>query len=266
MRSMEEAGITRQKRILVVENDADLRETLSMVLEDYGYEVETAASRDEALALVDRQSFGFILSDLFAPAEGDRLGVIERLRERAFPTPVGLVTGWKLSETEVASRGFAWVLQKPFDVDHLVTEVAAQLEAPLTAEQERQAETVRAYFAALSARDWDRLAGLCTEDVVYLLPAPAPFAGEIRGKEAFRRYTEETYAHFPGAWFEEPRVHALPHGLASRYQGQWRAADGGAHQQSGAVIFQFEGEQIKQIGIRLNAEQLRATTERGGSA
>ncbi len=248
---------TPQQRILVAEDNADLRETLSAVLEDYGYGVEAAASLDEALALVDRKSFDLILSDLFANEEVDRLHAVAQLRERAFPTPIGLVTGWKVSEPEAVSRGFAWVLQKPFDVDQLVTEVAAQLELPLDAEQERQAHVARAYFAALSARDWNALAGLCADDVTYVLPPPAPFAQEIHGKEAFRRYTEETYAHFPGARFEEPRVYALPRGMAARYVGRW-PVEGGTQQQAGAVLFQFEGERIKQIGVRLNAEQLRA--------
>ncbi len=256
VRSMD-GDTERQQRILVAEDDADLSETLCAVLDDYGYGVETAASLEEALALVDRSSFGFILSDLFTGQGADRLHAVEQLRERAFPTPVGLVTGWKVSELEAVSRGFAWVLQKPFDIDKLVTEIAAHVELPLDAERERQAHVVRAYFAALSARDWNALVGLCADDVTYVLPPPAPFAQEIHGKEAFRRYTEETYAHFPGARFEEPRVYALPRGMAARYVGRW-PAEGEMHQQAGAVIFQFEGERIKQIGVRLNAEQLRA--------
>ena len=251
-----EGDTTRQQRILVAEDDTDLRETLCALLVDYGYGVEAAASLDEALALVDRQSFGFILSDLLAGNGADRLRAVEQLRERAFPSPIGLVTGWKIAEPEAVSRGFAWVLQKPFDVDLLVTEIAGHLELPLDAERERQAQVARAYFAALSARNWDALVELCADDVTYVLPPPAPFAQEIHGKEAFRRYTEETYAHFPGVRFEEPRVYALPRGMAARYVGSW-PADGGMHQQAGAVIFQFEDERIKQIGVRLNAEQLR---------
>ncbi|HEU5437883.1 MAG TPA: nuclear transport factor 2 family protein [Ktedonobacterales bacterium] len=254
--SMPDGG--RQRRILVVEDDDDLRETLSIVLEDYGYSVVTASSIDVALAEVDRQAFGFILSDLLASGKGDLLQSVDQLRERAFPTPVGIVTGWRLSESDVVHRGFAWLMDKPFDVDRLVTEIAARLETPLTGGEQRQAEVVHAYFAALSARDWDALAALCTEDVVYVLPSPAPFAGEVRGKQAFRRYTEDTYQHFPGARFDEVRAYALPAGLVARYVGRWPSAEGGLHQQAGAVVFRFEGERIKQIGIRLNAQQLRA--------
>lgn len=247
----------RQRRILVVEDDDDLRETLSIVLHDYGYTVVTAPSVDAALTEVDRQAFGFILSDLLAHGAGDQLQNVVRLREHAFPTPVGISTGWRLSEAEVVSRGFTWLISKPFDLDRLMTEIAAGLETPFTNQEERQAEVVRAYFAALSARDWDALVALCADDVVYVLPAPAPFAGEVRGKEAFRRYTEETYQHFPGARFDEVRVYALPEGLVARYIGHWPSAEGGMHQQAGAVVFRFEDERIKQIGIRLNAHQLR---------
>lgn len=248
----------RQQRILVVEDDDDLRDTLSIILQDHGYTVVTASSREAALVEADRQAFGFILTDLLVRGEGDRLQTAERLRERAFPTPVGILTGWRLSEAGVVSRGFVWLMGKPFDVEQLVTEIAAQLEVPLTAEEQRQAEVVQAYFAALSARDWNALAALCTDEVVYVLPGPAPFAGEVRGKEAFQRYTEETYQHFPGARFDEVRVYALPEGLVARYVGHWQATDGGFRQQAGAVVIRFTGEKIKQIGVRLNAQQLQA--------
>jgi hypothetical protein len=97
-----------------------------------------------------------------------------------------------------------------------------------------------------------------------VLPPPAPFAAEIRGREAFRRYSAETYRHFPGARFDQVQIYALPQGWVTRYVGRWLAADGAINQQAGAVVFRLEGELIKQIGVRLNAEQLHMLTGASG--
>jgi DNA-binding response OmpR family regulator len=132
-----------------------------MVLHDYRYQVVTAPSLEEALSLVDQQAFGFILSDLMVRGAGDQLQAVERLRERAFPTPIGIMTGWKLPQAAIDGRGFAWLMRKPFDVDLLVTEIAVGLETPLTPAQERRAEVVRAISRrsrAATGTSWSRCA------------------------------------------------------------------------------------------------------------
>lgn len=51
-------------------------------------------------------------------------------------------------------------------------------------------------------------------------------------------------------------MYATPHGLAARYQGRWHGPDGHEARQSGAVLFEFAGQQIARIGVRLNVERL----------
>ena len=149
-----------------------------------------------------------------------------RCEVQAHPIPVGVISGWKLQEEEVRQRGFACLVRKPFDLEALLTSIAACLQIPLTPEQARQAPVVQAYFAALSARAWDALLALCTDEVLYSLP-DSPFAGTIRGKAAFRTYTEETFRQFPAARFEEVLVSSRPHGLAARYRSCWATPEGG---------------------------------------
>jgi CheY-like chemotaxis protein len=243
-------------RVLVVEDDQDLLELLQLLLADSGYEALNASSLSEALALLDTSAFHLILTDSFARTLHEVLPSLQFLRQRAHPTPVGLVTGWG-SEEDVERAGFAFLIPKPFDADRLLFQVAATLHTPLHPDQERQAQVVHLYFAALTVRKWDKVIELCTNDVVYVLPGEMPFSGEVTGKAAFRAYTEETFAHFPSARFAEVMVYASPSGLAARYKGSWLGTDNCALHMTGAVHFQFEGVYIKQIGVQLNDERLR---------
>ncbi len=245
-------------RVLVIDDDPDIRDALRLLLEDAGYAVAVAASRADAFAQIDTAAFQCILTDAFTRTPAGALDSIRPLVERAQPTPVGLLTGWRLPQEDIERVGVAFVATKPFDLDHLLASVAAAIATPLTPEQQRQAAVVHAYFAALTARDWDALIALCTDGVTYVLPGESLFSATVTGKAAFRAYTEETYRHFPAARFREITVYAAPAALAVRFQGTWRASDGSEPQLTGAVQFQFAGERIHQIGVQLNDERLRA--------
>ncbi|HZC06063.1 MAG TPA: nuclear transport factor 2 family protein [Ktedonobacterales bacterium] len=248
-------------RVLIAESDQDIREALLLLLEYAGYEVETASSRDEALDLLTDKTFQLILTDSFAERGNDVLATLRPLYERARPTPVGVITAWRLHPADVERTMFAFVLSMPFEVDQLLAQVAAALNSPLTPEQEIQAAVVRQYFAALSAHDWDALISLCTPDVTYMLPEPTPFAGIRVGREAFRAYTIETFEQFVDARFEDVEVYSSPAGMASRYRGSWRLTDGSVAAMTGAVYFRFQGDRIQQIGVLLSGARLRALME-----
>ncbi len=246
--------------ILVVEDDLDMRETMQMALEEEGYQVTTAPSLQHALDLIETQTFHLILSDLFAKTPERPLDTAAPLVERAYPTGVGVVSGWRVSEEEIARSGVCFCLSKPFDLDSLLTTIAAALALPLLAEQQALVPIVSRYFDLLTARAWDQFADLCTDDVVYILPGTGPFAREVIGKAALRAFTEETFGQFPNARFDQVRVYSTPNGLAARYHGAWTMPDGRAEEQGGAVVFAFEGTRISRIGVRLNHERLAQLT------
>ena len=245
-------------RVLVVDDEEGIREALRFLLEDAGYDVSAVSSLDAALELIDREPVHLILTEMFFGRRKDAQKVLQTLLRQAAPTPVGLVTAWNVTLTEAQQAEFAFIIAKPFDIDQLLTQIAASIRTPLTDEQQRQAQVARAYFAALTAQDWDALIELCTDNVIYFLPGPAALAGTQVGKQTFRAYTEETFAQFLDARFEDVQVYASPSGLATRYRGTWRMPDGSQPVMMGAVHFQFEGDRIKQIGVSLNDERLAA--------
>ena len=250
-------SVAAKPRLLVVEDDKDSQEALCLLFADCGYDATPVSSLAKALALIDTETFQVILTDSFARSSEAALSGLQALLERAHPTPVGILTGWQLSEEEAVRAGFAFVALKPYDFDQLLAHIATAVGTPLSPEQERQAGTVRQYFALLSARDWDAFVDLCADDVTYVLPGNTLFSGTIVGKAAFRKYTGETFSVFPEARFEDIQIYASPTGLAARYKGWWRAPDGSTPHMTGSTHFQFAGDRIKQIGVKLNDERLR---------
>lgn len=119
-------------RLLIAEDDAELRETLQLVLSDEGYQVTTASSLAEALALTNEQAFDFVLTDLFRVSSDPPLQSALPLLKEAAPTPVGILTAWPLSEEEALQAGFAFLIEKPFDLDELMSTLAAGFNTALT--------------------------------------------------------------------------------------------------------------------------------------
>ena len=70
-------------RVLIVDDNEEMRESLKTLLEEWGYEVDVAADGQQALALQDRHPADTLLTDLFMP-EQDGLETIQSFRAR-FP-------------------------------------------------------------------------------------------------------------------------------------------------------------------------------------
>jgi CheY-like chemotaxis protein len=248
-------------QILLVEADDAIRETLVFLLQDEGYQTQEAPTLASALCLIEHATYDLILTDLFTHDPNVPFASAVALREQADPTPVAILSAWPASATAPQAADFAFVMSKPFDLDALLTAVAAVLNTTLTREDEQRAQVVRQYFDALSRRDWDALVNLCADDVTYILPGNVSLSVTVEGKSAFRAYTEAVFAHFPAAHFDPVKLYATPTGVAARYQSHWLTSNGEEEQQSGAIVFQFSGLCIQRIGVRLAHSQLQRAVE-----
>jgi CheY-like chemotaxis protein len=74
-------------KVLVVDDDESTRETMSIILENSGFQVVAASDVNEALRLIGTQSFDVLLSDLNMPRPGDGLTVVSAMRH-ANPGPL----------------------------------------------------------------------------------------------------------------------------------------------------------------------------------
>ena len=112
------------KRVLVVDDDADMRLTLRLALELAGYDVDMASNGREALEAQRRHAADVLITDIFMP-DADGFEAIDAFR-REFPaTKIVVVSGGAqftkrdyLPDAEL--MGVEATLQKPFDVDTLL--------------------------------------------------------------------------------------------------------------------------------------------------
>src|SRR5918911_136280 len=107
-------------RLLVVDDEENLRITTAAILEQEGYDVETASSGNEAVALLERSEFDLILTDLHMDA-GDGLSVLSEIRRRAPLTISVVLTGFASVESAIAAlqQGAYDYLVKPCDIDEM---------------------------------------------------------------------------------------------------------------------------------------------------
>src|SRR6267142_2938551 len=107
-------------KILVVDDEPAEREGLARLVGQWGYEVETASSGEEALNLIETQHPAVVLTDLVLP-EMDGLTLLQKLRETGRPPIVLLVTGHGSVESAVEAmrHGAFDYLTKPVDATRL---------------------------------------------------------------------------------------------------------------------------------------------------
>jgi two-component system nitrogen regulation response regulator NtrX len=108
-------------RILVIDDEAAIRDSLRMTLEYEGYEFLGAATGQEGLALAEREAPDLVLLDVKMPGM-DGLDVLERLRNMNETTPVVMISGHGTTSTavEATKRGAFDFIDKPFESDKLL--------------------------------------------------------------------------------------------------------------------------------------------------
>lgn len=248
-------------RLLVIDDDSDLRLFLQDLLTEEGYVVDVAASLDEALMLLDSHVYHLVLTDLLTHSSNDPLRSAITVRDCAYPTPVAALTGWSISSEEVARAGLARLIPKPFDLSDLLTSIKVCLVKSFNAEQLRQMETLGRYCRALATRDLDACVSLCTEDVHCHLSAETPGEpGDMAvGRAAFRTALERRLGLSPDLTIDDYLIHPLAGGLAMRCVTSWEEphVPDDRMTAAAAMVFHFDGDRISQISLRLDGQRWR---------
>jgi DNA-binding response OmpR family regulator len=116
------------KRILVIEDDAELLEGLKDNLEVEGYEVLTATDGEEGLAQVARTLPDAVILDLMLPKLGG-LEVCRMLRDRGFETPILILTARSQESDKIRGleSGADDYVTKPFSIHEVLARVRVML-------------------------------------------------------------------------------------------------------------------------------------------
>jgi len=124
-------------RILVVEDEEKLRRVVQLHLESLGFEVDGAASAEQALPLAGLASA--VITDLRLPGM-DGIQLIKQLQARGVRGAVIVMTAHGSVETAVEAMklGAADFLQKPFSLDHLTTVVEKVLAVEALRDENRR--------------------------------------------------------------------------------------------------------------------------------
>jgi CheY-like chemotaxis protein len=118
--------MAEKKVVLVIDDDVDILESLSIVLAAEGFEVLTVSSGREGLALLDQRTPDIILCDMMMESIDAGMQTARQIKQKKPAVPVYLlssIAAATAATTEIRDLGFNGVLQKPVDPQHVVTVV-----------------------------------------------------------------------------------------------------------------------------------------------
>src|ERR1700744_3403949 len=118
--------------VLVVDDEADIRDLVAGILSDEGYAVRTANDSESALAAVRARKPALLILDIWMAGGGmDGLELLDLVKDLDGDLPVIMISGHGNIETAVSAikRGAYEFLEKPFKSDRLLLVVERALEA-----------------------------------------------------------------------------------------------------------------------------------------
>jgi DNA-binding response OmpR family regulator len=115
------------KRILIIDDDLAVRDTLIAILEDRGYEVMTAVNGQQGLAVFRSERTDLLVTDIVMPVK-EGLQTIREIRAERPDMKIIAISGGSRTERhdflEIARQLGAWdVVVKPFDAEDFVARV-----------------------------------------------------------------------------------------------------------------------------------------------
>jgi len=123
----------RKKRVLVVDDEADIRELLDLTLAQMGLEADCAATVADARTLLKAKRYRLCLTDMRLP-DGDGLDLVRYISETCADLPVAVITAHGSMENAVSAlkAGAFDYLAKPVALDELRALIKSALDLPKT--------------------------------------------------------------------------------------------------------------------------------------
>jgi two-component system response regulator PilR (NtrC family) len=130
-----------KNQVLVIDDEADIRELLGMTLTGMGLAAHSAASTREAFELLAKNSYDLCLTDMRLP-DGDGLAVVDHVAKHHPNIPVAVITAFGSTENAVAAlkAGAFDYLSKPVSLSQLRSLVRSALKLPRAGSGRRASE------------------------------------------------------------------------------------------------------------------------------
>src|SRR5216683_7870167 len=138
-RRVVETSMPSQGCVLIVDDEAEIRESLQTLLELEGYEVETAADGEAGLSKLGERPFDLVLLDLALPGRNG-IELLPEIRALDAQLPDIIITAYGTVEDAVRAMqgGAGNFLQKPWDNEKLLADVRSAVARRRTEEENIQ--------------------------------------------------------------------------------------------------------------------------------
>ena len=107
-------------KALIVDDESNIQEILSILLEDFGFQVDRASNKNEAEKLISQNYYDLALLDLRLP-DGSGIEILKKLKEKNPKTEAVIITAFASSDTavEAIKLGAYDYISKPFELNEL---------------------------------------------------------------------------------------------------------------------------------------------------
>ena len=261
--------MSAKNQVLVVDDEADIRELLGMTLTGMGLEAHSAANTREAFELLAKNNYDLCLTDMRLP-DGDGLAVVEYVSKHHPSTPVAVITAFGSTENAVAAlkAGAFDYLSKPVSLNQLRSLVRSALKLPRPGAGRRANEAAGTDHPMLIGESKRMQATRAMIEKLARSQAPVHVAGESGcGKELAARLIHVKGARREGA-FMAVNCGAIPENLMeSEFFGYKKGAftgaaadrDGFFQAASGGTLFLDE---VADLPLPMQVKLLRAIQEK----
>ncbi len=261
-----------KSRVLVVDDEADIRELLSLTLQRMGLDADCAANEFEATQLLQRHNYDLCLTDMRLP-DGTGLQLLEHVGRHCSTMPVAVITAHGSAENAVAAlkAGAFDYLSKPVSLSQLRALVRSALKLPRPNQSRKPDDKGSAGHDDFPVLLGDSLLMEQTRQLIDKLArnqAPIHISGESGcGKELAARLM-----HLKGPRSEAPFVPvncgAIPENLMeSEFFGYKKGAFTGAEQDRDGFFQAAHGgtlflDEVADLPVHMQVKLLRAIQEK----
>ena len=119
------------EKILIIDDEDDIRSMIQGILEDEGYSVSTAANSDKALSMIHEHSFDLVIQDIWLQgSDKDGIEILKEVKSTQPHLPFLMISGHGTIETAVSAikYGAYDFIEKPFKTDRLILMISRALE------------------------------------------------------------------------------------------------------------------------------------------
>jgi DNA-binding NtrC family response regulator len=122
-------SLGKNARIIIVDDDENIRKTMKTILEDEGYAVDLAATGNEAIEMTQKTAYNIALLDIRLP-DMEGVELLKLIKDNVPRTRKIMVTGYPSMQNAISAlnKNADAYLVKPVDVEKLLNMVKEQLQ------------------------------------------------------------------------------------------------------------------------------------------